>query len=172
MFHLNARVYFDEVELAGRCDQKLHRARVGVPDGAPDGHRGLAHASPQIVVERRRRAFLDDLLMPALHGTIAFEQVQQVAVGIAEDLKLHMPRALHVAFHQQRSVAKRPFSFAGGRFDGFRKLRWLGYDAHSAPAAASRRLNQHRELHVGVSGVVCRDHRNARRRGNVPSGCL
>jgi len=47
MLHLNASVYFDEIEFAGRSNEELNGARVGVSNSAPDCkrlRRTCAHA--------------------------------------------------------------------------------------------------------------------------------
>ena len=43
-------------------------------------------------IEVRRRGDLDDLLMPPLHRAIALEQMDEVAVLVAEQLHFDVPR--------------------------------------------------------------------------------
>ena len=63
-------------------------------------------------VSAGRRAFLDDLLMAALHRALALEQVHDVAVVVGEDLDLDVARALDQALDVQRAVAERRRRFA------------------------------------------------------------
>src|SRR5882724_13495826 len=44
MLHLDARVHFDEIELARRSSEELDSARVGVSDGASNCERCIAYA--------------------------------------------------------------------------------------------------------------------------------
>ena len=92
---LDARIDLDEVELAGvGIQQELDGAGAEVVDGA---RRCAARArrvpARCVVVEIRRRRALDDLLVAALHGAVALEQVDEVAVRVAEDLHLDVAGA-------------------------------------------------------------------------------
>ncbi len=84
MFDLDARIDLDEVELAGLgIDQELDGAGVVEPDGPADGEGSVENALPQLRVKGRSGGDLDDLLMPALHGAIALEEMDEVAVAVA-----------------------------------------------------------------------------------------
>jgi hypothetical protein len=160
MLHLNARVDLDKVEVAGRRQQKLDGSGVGVADGATQRDRCVAHAPAQVVIERGRRTFLNDLLMAALHRAVALEQVDQVAVMIGENLKLDVPRAFDIALDEQRAVAEGAFRFATGCIQRFGKLAARGNDAHAAPAAARRGLDEYGEFEIR-SRIECRDDGHA-----------
>src|SRR5579871_5664474 len=67
MLHLDARVYFDEIEFSRGSEQKFHCAGARISDGAPDGHRGFAHFAAQLVIERGRWSFFDEFLVTTLH---------------------------------------------------------------------------------------------------------
>ncbi len=56
--------------------------------------------------------------MTALHRALAFAEVNQVAVVIAEDLDFDMMRALDQLFDVNAAVAEGAQSFAGGGFGG------------------------------------------------------
>ena len=90
---LDARVHLHEVEAAVAVEQELDRAGVLVAD-----RRGRARtaASPislaQLRRQRRRRRLLDQLLVPALDRALALAEVDDVAVLVAEDLELDVPR--------------------------------------------------------------------------------
>ena len=51
-------------------------------------HRGGPETGPQLGVDGGRRRLLDDLLVAALDGAFPLEEVDDVAVGVAEDLHL------------------------------------------------------------------------------------
>ena len=56
-------------------------------------------------VHARRGCYLDDFLVAALQRAIALEQMDDITVGIAENLHLDMARALDVFFDQDIRVA-------------------------------------------------------------------
>ena len=148
MLHLHARVHLDEVELAGLVHQELHRSGVGVP-GARDRlaqHAGDLRALR--VGHRRRRRFFQQLLMPPLDAAFALAQNLHVAVLVGQHLELDVARRADVFL--QVDV---------GRTEGAARLvlrlqeqrgQLLGtvHDAHAAPAAAGRRLQNHRIAHL------------------------
>ena len=108
VLHLNARIDFDEVPLAGiDIDQKLDRAGVVVVGRASDsdGSIGELSANPGVKIDGRRH--LDHLLMAALHGAVALVEVQDVPVLIAQDLHFDVLRAADEALEEDGVVAER-----------------------------------------------------------------
>ena len=99
--------------------------------------------------------------MPALERALALAERQDVAVGVADDLDLDVPRAREVALEEHPVVAEARGGLAArGGHRRFEVLRALDH-AHPAPAAARRRLDQH-----GVFGRLRRvrgDDGHARR---------
>src|SRR5581483_1588092 len=81
---LQACIQLDEGERAVGPDEELEGAGVPVADvhARPLG-RGL-HLLAQLVVERRRRRLLDQLLVPALDRALALAARENVAVVVAE----------------------------------------------------------------------------------------
>ena len=157
MFHLNARVHLDEIKPAGWRQQKLNGSGIGVADGAADRDRGLAHASAQIVRERGRGSLFDDLLVAALDGTIALEQVDQLAVQITENLEFDVARVLRY-IARSTTIRRRTRAPLRGRADSRASAMSSASrnDPHSAPAAARRSLDQHRESHVAARWIITR----------------
>src|SRR5262249_53335267 len=142
MLDLQARVDFDEIELARGPKNKLDRARVRVTDGAANLDSRGAHLPPQFFIDRRRRTLLDDLLMAALQRTIALEEMNKIAARLAQDLTLDVTRALDIFPHQQRAVAESLLSLAPRGLDGAVNCAFGSHDAHSLAAAARRSLDQ------------------------------
>ena len=68
-------------------------------------------------VDARGGRLLDDLLMPALNRTLAFAQVHDMAVGIAEDLDLDVTCASDVSLEKDTVVAEAALRFAFGGGD-------------------------------------------------------
>src|SRR5439155_16050947 len=89
VLHLDARVDFDEVELA-RVDieEKLDRPRVDVPRLARQPQRRVADLLPDLPRQIDAGRDLDDLLMPPLNRAVALPQVHDVPVRVPEDLRL------------------------------------------------------------------------------------
>ncbi len=143
MFHLEAGIDLQEPEVVA-VQKEFHRTGGRIADLACHGYRGLPHLLPQVVAQRGRRRFFDDLLVAALNGTLALEQMHQIAVAVAEDLDFHMPSRGNPAFQEQRVVAKRRTGFATSashRF--FQPFRAFDH-AHAAAPTARRRLDQNR----------------------------
>ena len=144
MFDLNSRVDFDEVKLIGVCIVKeFDRARVVEADRAADLNCGIENRFAHIGREVRRGSEFDDLLVPSLDRTIAFVEVNQSAVFVAEELDLDMLRALNELFEKDIGNAER-----GGRLllcglDGIREFVGGIHRSHPAAPAAHRRLHHH-----------------------------
>jgi hypothetical protein len=69
-------------------------------------HGGVGDALARRLVEQGRGRFLDDLLVAALRGAFALPEMHDVAVPVAEDLHLDVPRALDEAFQDDALVAE------------------------------------------------------------------
>ncbi len=151
MLHLQARVHFQEIEAAVGIHQKLDRAGIVVARGAGRANRRLAHLVAHFRMQRhqRRWALLDHLLMPPLDGAFALAQVNHVAVPVAEQLDLDVPRALDQLFHIDLGAAESALRFARGVAERGLQFALAIHPAHAFAAAAGHRLQQHR---VAVRG--------------------
>src|SRR6516164_2708846 len=98
MFNLDPGIHFHEIKSAVPAYQVLDGARIFVTNGSGKPNRTFAHLFAQFVVHQRRRTFFDDLLVPALNGTIALPEVNKPAVTIPYHLKLDMVRFLDQLF--------------------------------------------------------------------------
>ena len=127
MLDLDARVHLDEVELAILVEE-FDRAGAGIAHVAHGLGADAADAGALALVQRRGRAFLPDLLVASLQRAVAFAQVDGMALPVAEDLDLDVPRLLQVFFQIDRVVAE------GGLGLGPRAwtARWRGSSAVSA----------------------------------------
>src|SRR5204862_4306899 len=96
MLDLNARVHFEEVELAAGREQKLDRARAHVADGARRRRRRLGQPPSERRRDGNRRRLLDELLMAALNAALALAQRDHPAPMVGENLDLDVPRALEI----------------------------------------------------------------------------
>ena len=173
MLHLDARVHLQEVEVAVPREQKLAGAGVDVSRRARGSDRRVSHALAQIRSHRHARGLLDHLLVATLHRTLALAECEAVPVLVSEHLDLDVPRPLDVLLDVDRVIAERVLRLALRRRERARDLRLRMDDAHPLPAAACRRLEQHRIAERrgdlgGLLGVAQRrrgprHHRRARR---------
>src|SRR6185436_8045873 len=76
----------------------------------------------------------------ALDRALALAEVDHVAVLVAEDLELDVPRLDQILLHVDRAVAESPLRLLAGGGELSFDLRLLPDDAHAAPAAARGRL--------------------------------
>src|SRR5688572_9068521 len=83
--------------------------------------------------------------MTALDGTIAFVQVQNVAVAIPEDLHLDVFRARDVFLEEDRGVTKSAASFVLSFVEQVGEISAAVHNAHPATAAAESCFDDQRE---------------------------
>ncbi len=141
---LQPRVHLHEVEAAVLVGDELHRARADITHRLGGVDRGLAHGGAALARHARRGGFFQHLLVATLHRAVALEQVDAVAMAVAEDLDLDVPRPQHVLLDQHVLVAEGILGFALAR--GQRGLEVLAPvdAAHALAAAAGAGLDQHR----------------------------
>ena len=145
MLHLQTGVHFHEVEILGLVDQELDRARADITHGLRRLDGRLRHGGAHFVAQARRRRFLDDLLMAALHRAIAVEQADGLSVRVRKDLHFHVASLGKVAFHQQPIVSEGGARQTLRRFHRGRHLRGRIDDLHALAAASGAGLDDQRE---------------------------
>ena len=150
---LEARVHLHEAEGAVAGDDELDGAGIDVADRASGAHRGSGHRGTGGRIDERRRGFLDDLLVAALHRALALEQVHAAAVLVAEDLDLDVARPFEEPLEQQASVAEGALGLGAGRGQRIGNLFRGPHDAHALAAAARDGLDQQREADARASAV-------------------
>ncbi len=145
VFDLHAGVHLDEVELAGiHIHQELDGARAFVIHMRADLASQFADLLALCFGQIGRGRTFHDLLVAALHGTVALEQVVDVALLVAEDLHLDMARAKDHLFKVALAVAEGGLGLAAAFADLLLELL-LGHDrAHPTPAAAPGGLEHQR----------------------------
>ena len=182
VLHLDARVHLDEVVGPIGPHQELDRARVGVGGLPRHLQRVLGQPRAQRLRQRPGGRVLDDLLVAALNGAVAFEQVDQVAVLVAQHLHLDVLGANHQLLDEHRVVAERLARLGLRARDRLLELRLGSHHAHAAPAAAACRLDEHGVAHLGREGPCvihavdglgrAGHHRHPRLLGDLASGDL
>ncbi len=106
MFDLEACVHFHEIETAVLVGDELDGPRADIADRLRGVHGRLSHCGPSLRRHAGCGRFLEQLLMPALNGAVALEQVDAVAVRVAEHLDLDVTRLQHVFLDQDMFVAE------------------------------------------------------------------
>ena len=136
MFHLDAGIHLDEVVVALGIYEELDGAGVGVLGGFGGADGGLAHFLAQGGSEEGGGGFLDEFLVAALHGAVAFAEVEGLAVAVGENLELDVAGFLDVFLEVNGAVAEGFFGFVFGDIELFGEGDVVVGDAHAATAAA------------------------------------
>src|SRR5205823_1613497 len=105
MLDLDPAVQLEEVEVAA-FEHELDRARARVADRAGEADRRVAHRRAQGRIERGRRRLLEHFLVPPLDRALALAEANGVAVRVAEQLDLDVPRPLDVPLGEDPVVAE------------------------------------------------------------------
>ena len=82
--------------------------------------------------------------MSALNGALTLVAVHEVAVAIAENLNLDMPRGGQPLFEEHRVIAKRGAGFALGTFNRRHQFSFVFNNTHAAATATGRGFDQDR----------------------------
>ena len=154
VFHLDARVHLHEVVVQLIVQQKLDGARRRVAHGLRRAHGGFQHLVAHALRHHGRGAFLDHLLVVALHRAIALAQGHHGAVRIGDDLHLHVARVQHAALQVHGVVAERAHALALGDGELLGEVVLVVADAHALAATARRRLD-----HDGPADLACHRQR-------------
>ena len=144
MLDLDPSIHLHEVEvLSGFIDKIFDGTGVLVADVFDEIDRCLAHPCTQLWREQRRRALLDNLLVAALHGAIALTKVDEIAVGVAEDLKLDVMRVDHELFKVAIAIAETGHRFVGGRVEQADEFLFLEARTHAAATTTGGGLDHY-----------------------------
>ena len=142
---LDPRIHLDEHVTALTIDEELHRPGVDVSDLAREPHGIREERFPYPRVEIWRRSQLDQLLVPALDGAVALEQMHDLTLLVSEHLDLDVPRTQDGLLQIDRSISERPLSLSHGSRCRFLQNVRVFDEPHAATAAARDRLDEQRE---------------------------
>ncbi len=155
--------------------REFDRAGVLVADRLGRSYGRVTKLGAGRFFENRRRAFLDDLLVPPLDRAFALEEMNDISSRVAYDLDLDVARPPRIRLDEQGPVAERRESLAPSGFDGVRERPGVLDHPHpaSAPACGSLdengkadRTNAFGEVAGGVNAsrdLESREHRHAGR---------
>ncbi len=79
MFNLQTGIHLQEVKVAFGINQELNSPCARIIHGFGCCYSGLPHFLTQLRSHKRRWGFLHNLLVPALDGTLPFEQMNRIA---------------------------------------------------------------------------------------------
>src|ERR1700756_3634637 len=96
-----------------------------------------------------RRRLLDQLLMAPLDRAVALEEVDAVAVAVADELDLGVARSLEVALDVDGAVLEHRLRGRAGRVVEPLEVLVTPDDVHPTPAASGDRLDDHRIADLG-----------------------
>jgi len=139
---LHPRVHLDEEEFAV-LEQELEGAGAAVADPLARGRATLTDALDRAARDAGRRGLFDDLLVAPLHRAVALAQPDRVLVLVGQHLDLDVARVLEELLHVHGRVAERRTGFGPRRLHRVDQRRLGVHDAHAAPAAAARGLDDH-----------------------------
>ena len=172
MFDLEPRVHFKEIKAAVGAGDELHRAGAGVADDLGERDGLFAHRLAHFGGDEGRRGFLHDLLVTALDRTVALVQVDDVAMGITDQLDFDMARLFDEFFDEHPVITEAGQRLALDAFKAFADIGFAPRQPHAFAAAAGAGLHHHRIADAagdfdGMVGAVdfpdkTRDDRNAR----------
>ena len=148
VFHLYAGIDLDEVKRARiGLHEEFHGAGVSVTGGGCEvqGMAAKRVALPGIQIGRRRT--LNQLLVAPLHRAVAFEEMDQVAVGIAQYLHFNVAGLTHEFFQVDLIVAESREGFAPRHGDFRAQTGRIVDHPHPASAAAPTGLEHQRKAH-------------------------
>lgn len=109
----------------------------------------VGHAPTHGIGHARCRRLLDHLLVAPLQGTVALEEMDDIAEGVGEDLHLDMARSGEIFLDKDSTVAEGGERLA---LRGSERRREIGSRidlAHAATATTHHRLDEH-----GVADLV------------------
>ena len=117
MLDLDTRVDLDEVVPAHLVNKEL--SGTGIPvvhtlcqlDGVRED------CFPDLLRKVSSRSDFDDFPMTPLDGTVALEEMNDVAVSVGEDLDFDVARAFKETFYEDGTVSKGGFSFGYGALE-------------------------------------------------------
>ena len=145
MLDLDPRIDLDEIELVVfGIEQEFDGPRILIADRLADLDRRLTDLIANLRVEERSRCDLDHFLMPPLDRTVSLEQMDQVAMLVAEQLHFDVTRLRNEFLDEDVGGAERGHRLALSRLEQTGEILGLEHHAHAASAATVGRFENDR----------------------------
>src|SRR3972149_1678885 len=140
MFHLNAGIHLDEIEVVVFI-KKLEGAGATITDAATGLRAQLADHASRLPADTGGRRLLDHLLVAPLHGAITLAEMYDVSVIISQHLHFDMAWMIEEFFHIDGIIAECSPGFGTGDGDGIAQSGIAVHHTHAAPSAATHGLD-------------------------------
>src|SRR5687768_4719564 len=114
MLDLETCIGLHVIEPAFTVEKELERTGVRVLNGLRGVDDQTAHLPADLLAQDGRRRFLEQLLVPSLNRAFPFAEVDEVAVMVADDLELDVPRVVEILLDVDLAVAERSLRLARG----------------------------------------------------------
>ena len=109
MFHLNSSIHFHKIEICPILHKKLYGSCIDIFIRNCCFYCFCSHLVPKLLRDCRTWSLFDKFLMVSLNGAVPFPQVNDIPVGIRQNLNFHMARVLDKMFHIYRIVSECSF---------------------------------------------------------------
>ena len=168
MLHLQPGIDLDKIGRAFGRDQKLHRCQTVIAHSAHQAARVVLEPLPQVARKPRpgRGGYLNEFLVIALHGTVAFIKGKDIAVHVGNDLDFNVAHVSEKLLHKQARVAKRSLRHGGSLEKGVLKFGFIVNGENTATAAAAFSLEHDGQPHLADELFGRGDVNRAVRTGN------
>ena len=156
VFDLNAGIDLDEIPLLSvGIEEEFHGAGIAVAGFLGEGHGGGTQLDAKRVRKFRGGRKFHDLLMAALHGTIALPQVQEISIVVGENLHFQVACAGDVLFEKDGGIAESGARFVLGLLEAAVEVGGLTHDAHAASTSAHGGFDDERKTDFagGLAGL-------------------
>ena len=142
---LNTCIHFHKIEAAFWIYDKLNRSGICITDRFCSQYRVLIHFLPRLRIDRRRRRFLDQLLMVSLYRTVTLTERHDISMRIRHNLDLDMSRIDDKALNVHRVIPERIRGLLLRNVKLELKLIRRFRDTHALSSAAGGCLDHDRE---------------------------
>ena len=153
MLDLDTGVDLDEVVTVLLVDQELSGTGVAVLDrlGQLDSIRQdqVPHVSGQVL----GGGHLDDLLVTTLDGAVTLEQVDDIAVGVTQQLDFNVLGSVEETLDEDGTVAKGGAGLGGGTLEGILQFSLAADDPHTTATTTKGGLDDDGET-IGIGEAL------------------
>src|SRR3972149_4635672 len=145
MFDLNSGVNFDEIILIGfRVEKKFYGTGIIIIYGFAYFYGCITDALSEAFFKILRRGNLNDFLVPPLKRAVAFKQMYNIMVLVAEDLHLNVACLFDIFFYEALVRTEGRQRFTLRLVQAMSQFQLTANHTHTAAAAAMSGLDDNR----------------------------
>lgn len=149
MFHLEAGVHFEEVEILVLVDQEFNGTSALVTASFSEGNSLGSHLVTGLRVEEGRGSLLDNLLVTSLHRALTLGHVNVVSMLITKDLILDVLGLLDVFLNENSAITEGGDSLITRDLEALDSFLVVEGNTHTLATTASGGLDHH-----GIADLV------------------